>query len=97
MATRIGPSTDLSRRTAEWLSLPGRIRGRWGSADDLSMPTTSAGTPPTRVMEWLADGLPLALLVDLFLGDRLDSSEVMRREGASLRSIGLPRWPHPAA
>jgi hypothetical protein len=48
-------------------------------------------------MEWLADGLPLALLVDLFLGDRLDSSEVMRREGASLRGIGLPRWPHPAA
>lgn len=57
---------------------------------------TKAGGP-TRVMEWLADGLPLALLVDLFVADRLDSSEVMRREGAHLGSAGLPRWPHPAA
>jgi hypothetical protein len=61
------------------------------------MHTASAPAKPTRVMEWLADGLPLALLVDLFLGDHLDSAEVMRREGAHLGKAGVSRWPHPAA
>lgn len=49
------------------------------------------------VMRWLADGLPLSLVVDLFLADRLDSAEVMRREGVSWRSPQVPGWPHPAA
>jgi hypothetical protein len=52
---------------------------------------------PHRVMDWLADGLPLSLVMDLFVGDRLDSSEVLRREGSALGKPGLPRWPHPAA
>lgn len=52
---------------------------------------------PTNVMEWLADGLPLSLLVDLFLGDRLDSAEVMRREGVQWGPLGHQGFPHPAA
>jgi hypothetical protein len=82
---------------AERGSLQGVIRKVRDGDDDLTMKTAAAGPAPTRVMEWLADGLPLALLVDLFLGDRLDSSEVMRREGAHLGRSGMPRWPHPAA
>ena len=49
------------------------------------------------VMRWLADGVPLSLVVDLFLGDRLDSAEVLRREGVHWRSPSIPGWPHPAA
>lgn len=56
----------------------------------------SAGRP-NPMMGWLADGLPISLLVDLFLGDRLDSAEVMRREGVVAGKDAMSRWPHPAA
>ena len=78
-------------------SLPGRIREGRAGTDLLIMNSTATGSGPSRVMEWLADGLPLALLVDLFVADRLDSSEVMRREGAQQGHTALPRWPYPAA
>lgn len=61
------------------------------------MQNAAATRTPTKVMDWLADGLPLALLVDLFLGERLDSAEVMRREGAQWGPLHAKGWPHPAA
>lgn len=60
------------------------------------MHNTAAPRTPPQVMDWLADGLPLSLLVDLFLGDRLDSAEVMRREGVPWGPLSQG-WPHPAA
>lgn len=61
------------------------------------MHNASAPRTPPQVMDWLAHGLPLSLLVDLFLGDRLDSAEVMRREGGQWGTRGHQGWPHPAA
>lgn len=48
-------------------------------------------------MDWLQAGIPLSLLVDLFVADRLDSAEVMRREVAPWGSWSHQGWPHPAA
>lgn len=61
------------------------------------MTSTSAPRTPPQVMDWLQAGIPLSLLVDLFVADRLDSAEVMRREVAPWGSWGHQGWPHPAA